>query len=1199
MKIPMILQSPHLKKWSLRLVIATLLFWMAGFFILPYAAKPLLERVLQDKYHRQVSIGSVSINPVILAARIRRIAMLEPDGKTPFLTAKELYVNLQARSLIQRAPIIEELKLTQPYLHVVRTAANTYNLSDIVADMLKPTDTKTLFSLNNIEISNGRIDFDDRPEQTHHVISELNVRVPFISNLPYKSDTYVTPLLSARVNGAALALSGRSQPFSASRETLLDLKLSDVDLAKYMEYVPEKLNFSVPSAQLDTNLTVSFAETAQHQPAVILRGSASLSKLRVVKAGNTLLSLNRLSAVVENADILGGHVKLKSLAIDAPELNVARNHSGKLNLAELIPVPAAPVKKTPAAAKAAKPFIFEAGDIELTKGVVHFSDAVPKTAFDTTLRDINISLRQFSTQANHPATLTASLITANDATIKNSGKLALQPFSSEGDLTMNGIPLQHYAPYYANLVLFDTSGILNAAAHYRFSLANGAAQLQLARLSAQLTDLQLQQHKAHSAFVKIAHLAVDNGELDLDKRSLTLGNVSTDQGSIDIKRDRDGVIDLTRLLPAHPGANPARSKPAREKTPANPPWDIAVNKLALQNYAVNFTDASLPHPAVIKTSAINFTADNFTTRPGNKTNVDLQLFVNRTGRLAGKGVLTLDPLNAALNIEARGVDIVPMQPYFAHLINITVTDGAVSTKGKLQLAMAPKRPAKVTYTGNARITGFASVDNQDSADFLKWDNLELQSLRVATAPQHADVGNVILTGLYSRLIINPDGRLNVQNILKENAPSTTSAGTAAPSQQPAPAPKAAGNGNASAPSPVTVSKIAFKNGHINFTDHFIQPNYSANLTGLNGAITGLSSDPASKADIALNGKVENQGQLDINGQINPLSGNLYLDLLAKLSDFELSPLTPYSAKYAGYGIQKGKLSFDVKYHIENRKLSAENHLFLNQLTLGDRVESPSATKLPVALALALLKDRNGNINVTLPIAGSLDDPQFSIGGLIIKVILNLLAKAVTSPFALIGNFFGGDSAQLSYLEFAPGSAVIDPAGETKLKDLGKALADRPSLKLDIAGRVDADADASGLRQLALERLLKVQKLKQMVQSGLSVSSVDDIKIEPNEYANYLKRAYKAEKIPGKPKVMGLIDKDIPPAQMEKLMLANIKVSSDDLRDLALRRAQAAKEYLLQQGTIDAARIFITTAKTETEAQKKLKRTRVDFILGAN
>ncbi|MDR3391111.1 MAG: DUF748 domain-containing protein [Sulfuriferula sp.] len=1187
MNMPTVFQSPRFKKWSLRLVIATLLFWMVGFFILPYAAKPLLEKLLQDKYHRHVSIGEISINPIILAARIRQFAMQEPDGKTPFLTAKELYVNLQARSLIQGAPILEEIKVTQPYLHVVRTSANTYNLSDIVADILKPSDTKTLFSLNNIQLIDGSIDFDDQPAHAHHVVSQLNVRVPFISNLPYKADTYVTPLLSAKVNGADMALSGRSQPFSSTHETLIDLKLSDVDVAKYMEYVPEKLNFSMPSAQLDTDLTVSFAEAAGQQPAVIVRGNAGLNKLRVVQNGNAILNLNKLSVVVDSADILNQRIKLRDLTIDGPELNVARNKNGKINLTDLLPAPTTPPTQSPSAAAAAKPFVLEANEVNLINGIVHYTDAVPPQTFNTTLHDINISLKQFSTAANHPAAMTVSLITDDSTMLKNSGKFTLQPLSAEGDLTLAGVSLQRYAPYYANQVLFNTAGSAHATTHYRYSQLNGAPQLLLDQLNLQLADLQLQRRNIKTPFLKIAHLDIGNSALDLDKHRIMLGSISTTQGKLDIKRNGDGVIDLTQLVATH------NHQHATAKTPD---WHIAVNKLAMQDYAVTFTDTSLSHPATIKTSAIDLTADNFSTQPGNKTDVDLHMTVNRTGKFASRGIVTLAPFSTALNVEARGVDIVPMQPYFADLVNITVTDGAVSTKGKLQLAVVPGHPAKIAYTGNARITGFASVDNLDSEDFLKWDNLELQSLRLATAPQHADIGNIVLTGLYSRLIINPDGKLNVQNIVKNNAPTAPPAPTSVTAAKPTTAPATAA---ASAPSPVTISKIAVKNGHVNFTDHFIKPNYSANLTGLNGAITGLSSNQASKADIQLNGKVDNQGQLDISGQINPLSGNLYLDLLAKLSDFELSPLTPYAAKYAGYGIQKGKLGFDVKYHIEDRKLSAENRLLLTQLTLGDKVDSPSATKLPVTLALALLKDRNGNIDINLPIAGSLDDPQFSIGGLIIKVILNLLAKAVTSPFALIGSMFGGDSAQLSYLEFAPGSAAINTDGESKLKNLSKALADRPSLKLDIAGRVDADSDSSGLRQLAFERLLKVQKLKQLVRDGVSVSSADDIRIEPGEYANYLKLAYKADKIADKPKILGLIDKDIPPAQMEKLMLANIKISADDLRELAMKRAQATKEYLIQNGAIDATRIFITTAKAETDEQKKLKRNRVDFILGTN
>lgn len=1170
MKTPAFISSPRFKKWSRRLVIATLTFWTIGFFIMPYAVKPLLEKLITDKYHRPVSIGSISINPIMFSARISRFNMLNRDGKTPLLQFQELYVNLQARSIFASTPIIESIQLTQPELHITRLTANTYNVSDIIDDLLKPSDSKTLFSLNNIQLRQGRIAFDDQPVHAQQVVSDLNLNIPFISNLPYQADAYVTPLLTAKINGSPIELTGRSQPFATSHNSTIDIKLTDVDVSKYMEYVPVKLNFSVPSARLDTNLIVNFVENAKHHPSLNLGGTASVSQIRIVQANAPLLTLKQINVSLDNADLLDRHIKLKQLNIDTPDINLTRNANGQINFSQLIP-PSTPDKTAPPANQ--PPPLLEIADFNLTHGSVNFTDELPRPEFHTRLNDIDLHLKQFTTAANHPMNMLASLTTDSHETLNNTAKLTLSPLAVEGDLQLTGIPLQRYAPYYDKLILFTPAGTANLASHYQLSLTNNTPQLHLSQLSGDISQLQLRQR--NNSLLKIAHLAVKQGELDLAKRSVTLGEVSTEGGVIEVKRNQGGVINFTQLTPAQPASAHA--------------WTVAVHQFALSDYAVNFTDASAASPITIKTSNIKLNASDFTTAANNKTKLDLQLNINRTGKLAVNGLITPTPFSSTLNLTARGIDIVPIQPYFADQLNVTVTDGDVSVNGKLQLTTHNNQPATINYTGNASITSFASVDNQDAADFLKWDNLALHNINYVSQPQRLNINNINLAGLYSRLIINPDGKLNVQNIVKTSTtPSTTSVSTASP----APAPKTPA-------SVIGINKITLNNGHVNFTDHFIKPNYSANLTGLNGGVMGLSSQASSKADILINGKVDNQGQLDISGQVNPLSGNLYLDLLAKLSDFELSPLTPYSAKYAGYGIQKGKLGFEVKYQIIDRKLSAENHLYLNQLTLGDKVDSPSATKLPVTLALALLKDRNGNIDINLPISGSLDDPQFSVGGLIIKVIVNLLVKAVTSPFALIGSLFGGDSAQLSYLDFPAGSAIINEAGITKLDHLSKALADRPSLKLDIAGRVDAEIDSNGLRQLAFERLLKVQKLKQLVKEGVSITSVDDINIASSEYATYLKAAYKANNIPDKPKIMGLIDKDIPAAQMEKLMLANIKVSADDLRDLTIKRAQAAKEYLLKTGAIEATRIFITTAKTETEEQKKLPDNRVDFILGSH
>ena len=349
-------------------------------------------------------------------------------------------------------------------------------------------------------------------------------------------------------------------------------------------------------------------------------------------------------------------------------------------------------------------------------------------------------------------------------------------------------------------------------------------------------------------------------------------------------------------------------------------------------------------------------------------------------------------------------------------------------------------------------------------------------------------------------------------------------------------------------------------------------------------------------DVDLRGHVQKTAPLIITGRFNPLGRDLFVDIKASAKDVELPPLSTYAVKYAGYGIDKGKLSMDVKYHLENRKLAAENHLNLDQLTFGKKVDSPTATKLPVLLAVALLKDRNGVIDLNLPISGSLDDPQFSMGGIIGRVIVNLLVKIITSPFALIGSLFGGGGEELSYLEFAPGSAAITADGAKKLTTVAKALSDRPALKMEITGRADAEGDREGLRQGAVERKVKAQKLKVALKSGEGVQSLDDIKVEPGEYEKYLTAAYQEEKF-AKPRNLIGFAKSLPAPEMERLMLANSQAGDEDLQQLADQRAAAAKDWLVRNGKIEPDRVFLIASKLTAEGIKdKGKPNRVDFAL---
>jgi hypothetical protein len=392
---------------------------------------------------------------------------------------------------------------------------------------------------------------------------------------------------------------------------------------------------------------------------------------------------------------------------------------------------------------------------------------------------------------------------------------------------------------------------------------------------------------------------------------------------------------------------------------------------------------------------------------------------------------------------------------------------------------------------------------------------------------------------------------------------------------------------------VRIGKIALRGGSVNFSDFFIRPNYTVMLTSVAGGVTEMT--PAKAGDVELRGRIHQTAPLEIAGKVNALAKDLYVDLKASARDIELSPMTPYAVKYAGYGIEKGKLSLKLSYLIENRKLAAENNVYLDQLTFGERVESPTATQLPVLLAVALLKDRNGVIDINLPISGSLDDPEFSLGGIIIKVFVNLIVKAVTAPFALLGSMFGGGE-ELAYVEFDPGSATLDAEDEAKLKTLATALTERPGLKLDASGRAVPDADRDALKRVALDRQVKAAKLKDTGGKAADAAALDEVTVEPKEYEKYLAAAYRAAKFDRPRNAIGML-KELPVPEMEQLMLANAQVSEDDLRLLASARAQAAKDWLVEAGKIPAERVFIVAPHLGAEGIKdKGRPTRVDFAL---
>jgi hypothetical protein len=579
--------------------------------------------------------------------------------------------------------------------------------------------------------------------------------------------------------------------------------------------------------------------------------------------------------------------------------------------------------------------------------------------------------------------------------------------------------------------------------------------------------------------------------------------------------------------------------------------------------------------------------------------MDLSARIGTAGRLRVAGAVATNPAAGDWRIDASAIDLVPFRPYFEDKTNIIVTGGAVTAKGRVSFGGTGTGSSRASYAGDVAITDFGSLDRPTSQELVRWKTLTLTGVNLSSDPLNVALGAVALDQFYARLIVNPDATLNLQRLLK---PGDAGADPAIAADVPRPASAQSGQSEAAiepkaddkTPA-MSIGRITFSGGEVQFSDFFVKPNYSAHLTAVAGNVSALSATQA--GDVELAARVEGTAPVEIRGTVNPFARDLTLDLTATAKDIDLPPLTPYSAKYAGYGIQKGKLSLEVHYRIDNRKLAATNKLVLDQLTFGERVDSPTATKLPVLLAVALLKDRNGVINLELPIEGTLDDPKFSVWGVIVQIVVNLFTKAATAPFALLGALAGGGGEQLAYVEFAPGRADVSAVAETKLRSVAKALNDRPGLKLDAAGRAAPDVDRTGLQRAALDRAMRAQKQKALAAQGESAPSQAALTIDAAEYPKYLAAVYRDAKLADKPRnVLGLA-KDIPPAEMEALLLASYGADDEALRALANERAQAVKGWFVDQGGVAPERVFVVAAKLTGEGiQDKGAPSRVDFSL---
>jgi uncharacterized protein involved in outer membrane biogenesis len=1203
-------------------------FGIVGAFAIPAAARWGLETVASRELGRTVRVADVSANPYTLRVTLKGLTVEgQPGESAPLLTLREASINASITSLLRLAPVLEAVVVDGLTVNVVRLDPHRFSFSDIVERLQAkpPSDEPAHFSLNNIEVRDSAVNFDDRVTGGRHAASEIRIGIPFLSNLPVHIDATVQPALAGRINGTPFDLKGETRLFHESRESSIRVKLDGLDIPRYLTFSPVKLNFEVSAGTLDTDLSVTFRQAVaatKDRPAqaaqTLVSGRFAINAFALsAPAGPSaapLVGWTSVGVSIEEFEPLQRRLVLADVTVDGPDVTVVRDPQGELNWRQFARKPVqggdgTSAEGKPAAAPAA-PYAFTLKQATVRNGRVKVTDNLVGR-FEQEVVNLQAEASELTTATATQGRVKLAADIKDNGSLSLDGDLGLAPLAGRFKYGARNVRLVVATRYLANVLNGTLDGSSDIDGTLEVGTAGAGLHLGLRDVAVAGKNIKVRGPAGSGANLDIASLQVTGGALDFTDRGVTIDKVVIDAPRVVVRRLRDGSINWEQVAGAAAATGSAAD--AGAPAPATPAWTVRLKEAEVAQGDVIFEDAAVEPMVKLRASGLGAVVRNVVGDGSERAEFSMRTRFGSGGTLGANGNIRWDRLEATVRVDARNLDVAALRPYVASRLNATLAGAELSGRGTVTLAQPPHdAPFSAAYKGTARIANLHALDGTGESDLLKWQVLDIEGVDVKAGegPPFVSLGRVTLSDFYARVILSDKGRLNLADLVKrEDAPTADATSTAAqkesdatartaskPPAAPQPDPPAAPATADAAPRPtLRIGAIELVRGNVNFTDNFIKPNYTANMTGLGGTVTALASDSTEPATMNLAGEIDDEAPVVISGRLNPLAPALFLDIEGHTKGVDLPRMTPYSAKYAGYPILKGKLSMDVKYKVEAQKLQASNHLFIDQLTFGDKVDSPTATKLPVLLAVSLLKNTRGEIDINLPISGSLDDPKFSVGGIIVQVIVNLLAKAVTAPFALLAAAFGGGE-ELGYVEFAPGATTLGEAQVKRLDTLAKALNDRPGLKLDIIGRVEPQADAGGVRRAKYESKLRAVKVRQLTRGGESVDPTK-VTISDQERPALIAAVYSDEKIPDKPRNVIGIAKTIPAPEMEQLILKSLAATPDDLRALANARAAAVRDHLEHTGKVPRERLFLVEPNlTAGGIKDKGAPTRVDFSL---
>ena len=886
--------------------------------------------------------------------------------------------------------------------------------------------------------------------------------------------------------------------------------------------------------------------------------------LRVGEPGKEQVGFERLYTNLQADSLWTKALHLAAVELDKPKTELLFNKDGTLNLTQLFKLPAS--EPTPADPES-KPFPLRIDNIKLAGGYLHFTDMRPSEPIEFLYDSMDLELKNLSTLPDDNADMTLVAAGPAGGRIDWTGTLSLVPITSTGKLKVTDGKMKVWWPYVRDaLPLALEDGVLNFSTDYTLNLSK-ETEMVLSNATASIAPLKINAPDGRP-LVRLERLEVSDTSVDLAKQEVVVGKINSQNLETWAAREKDGQLDWQKLFASQPEKAPAKTAEvvtveAPKAAPVAPskPWAVLLKDVDLRDYRVHLADKEPKTPVALDVGPLNVSLKNFDSLNRSPFTLNLDTGVGKQGKLTASGDVNLSPVSARLKVTTKDIDLRIAQAYIDPFIRLELRSGMLGSD--LAVDLKSTEPLAFTVAGRAQVDQLHTLDTLKNRDFLKWQKLVLEDLKY----QHGDslsLARVNLEKPYVRFMINDDRTTNIDDLLiPQPAGSTTAKSTASKEK----------------PLGIHIGAIAINDGSANFADFSLTPNFQTAVQQLNGLIGTIDSRNPKPAPVNIAGKVDRYAPVTIKGSVNPFDPMASLDIATSFRRVELTTLTPYSGKFAGYRIRKGRLNLDLHYLITNGQLKAENKLVVEQLQLGEKVDSPDAVDLPIKLAIALLKDTDGKISIELPISGDLNNPQFSVMPIIWQTVRNLVLRAAQAPFKFIGGLINGGGAEdLGTVSFAPGSSELSPEAQKALTTLAQALKERPALRLEIEGTAAQSSDGPLIAKDRLEREFQYTYYKILQRRGEKVPAKAGLLTVPeSEKGPLLEGIYRTRLKQQPPAEWKDLSRDERAAKMTAALIDFWSKSEVLLRQLGQDRASSIKDYLVDKGGLADDRVYFIDA----------------------